>query len=97
MSVVELLSLAQEHSISDLAEHSLRTLITQPERLTIEEGRKLGVELVMFISGLREEMLARNMCSHGCVACVSKSHGEGQNTDSEFMECKVKEWVNSEK
>ncbi|KAF8608215.1 hypothetical protein BDV93DRAFT_244738 [Ceratobasidium sp. AG-I] len=97
MGAVELLSLAQEHNISDLAECSLRTLVTQSERLTVEEGRKLGFESVMFISGLREEMLARNMCSHGCVACDSKRHGEGKSTDLEFMESKVKEWVNSKR
>ena len=97
MNDVELLCVAREHGLSDLVESCIRSLVTRSERLTVEEGLKIGVEPTIFISGLREEARTRNQCLHRCIACDSKPRLNGQNVDLGFVERRVQEWVNCDK
>lgn len=94
LSLVERYHLAQEHHIQEWEESCLSSLVTRPERLTAEEGHKLGVETTVFVSGLREEARTRNLCLHRCIACDSKPHLNGQNVDIGFVGGQVKEWLN---
>lgn len=96
-SLVERYQLAREHHIQEWEESCLSSLISRPERLTAEEGHKLGVEATVFVSGLREEARTRNLCLHRCIACDSKPHLSGQNVDVGFVEVQVKEWINRQK
>lgn len=93
MSDVELFSIAWEYSLSDLAKSCIKSLATRPERLTVEEGLRLGVESTIFISHIREEARTRNQCLHKCIACDSRLGVNKQGVDVGFIEWQVKEWV----
>lgn len=97
LSLAERYHLAREHHIQEWEESCLRSLIVRPERLTSKEGRELGLEAAVFVSGMREEARIRSLCPHRCIACDLKPHLNGQNVDAAFVEGQVKEWMNGEK
>ncbi|KAF8608217.1 hypothetical protein BDV93DRAFT_603073 [Ceratobasidium sp. AG-I] len=93
LSIVERYSLARDHRIHEWEESCLKSLITRPERLTVEEGHKLGIEATVIISGLREEARTHDLCLHSCTVCDSKPRLNGQSVDVAFVEGRVKEWM----
>ena len=97
MSNAELLSVAREHNLSGLIESCVKSLVTRPDKLTVDEVRGLGAESVAFISGLREEARTRDKCLHRCIACDSKPGMSRQNVDVGFVERQVKEWMECDK
>ncbi|QRW12763.1 hypothetical protein RhiLY_11762 [Ceratobasidium sp. AG-Ba] len=93
MGVVERLILAQELHVSSWKTSCLTELVTRSGGLTLDEGRRLGMETVIFVSGAREEARVRTQCSHPCGSCGTRGRSIGGSMDTSFVQDRIKEWV----
>lgn len=93
LELVERFTLARELQISEWEKGCLAELITRPTGLTPDEGRRLGLEAVIFISGLREDARTRTQCLHTCVSCDAKKRLSGGSVDRCFIQSRVEEWL----
>ncbi|KAG9095651.1 hypothetical protein FS749_010039, partial [Ceratobasidium sp. UAMH 11750] len=93
LDLLDRYSLARELHISEWEKSCLVALVTRPMGLTLDEGRRLGVDAVIFISGLREDARTRSQCLHTCVSCDLKKRSSGQSVDMSFVCERVQEWL----
>ncbi|KAG8765047.1 hypothetical protein FRC12_007712 [Ceratobasidium sp. 428] len=86
-------ALARELEIPEWEKYCLSALVIRPMGLTLDEGRRLGVDAVVFISTLREDARTRSQCLHTCVSCDLKKHSTGRSVDIAFVHERVQEWM----
>ncbi|KAG8683871.1 hypothetical protein FRC09_015756 [Ceratobasidium sp. 395] len=86
-------ALARELNIPEWEKYCLSALVIRPMGLTLDEGRRLGVDAVVFISTLREDARTRNQCLHTCVSCDLKKRSTGRSVDIAFVHERVQEWM----
>ncbi|QRW12761.1 The BTB (BR-C, ttk and bab)/POZ (Pox virus and Zinc finger) domain [Ceratobasidium sp. AG-Ba] len=93
LSLLDRCILARQLNTADWERSCLIEFVARPDGLTLEEGRSLGVESVIFISGLREEARTRGQCSHTCISCDGKSRMSAGRIDITFIQEQVKSWL----
>jgi hypothetical protein len=93
LSLLERYVLARELRIPEWERYCLGVLVTRPMGLTVDEGRQLGVEAVIFISSLREDARTRSRCLHTCITCDSKKRVSGKSIDMPFVQAQVQQWL----
>ncbi|KAG9115482.1 hypothetical protein FRC07_007526 [Ceratobasidium sp. 392] len=86
-------ALARELKIPEWERSCLIELIVRQGALTIDEGRRLGIEAVIFVSSLRENQRSRGQYPHICAVCGPDSDTGERGVGMSFVREQVDEWL----